>query len=68
MGGNAFKTVTRRYERGEYFNLQQRVLNEFSVLFPKTEIATIPTYYQKDSFGDMDFVMETDSPHYRSFV
>ena len=63
MGGNALKhTVTRRYDADEYFETIKRVISE--MVFPTAidsfrRINVLPAYRNKESFGDMDVLIET---------
>jgi hypothetical protein len=58
MGGNIFQN-TRRYSKNEYQKLESIVLEKLSSIFPR--IANIPYYRSKDSFGDMDILVEKNS-------
>lgn len=59
MGGNALKKViTRRYEREEYFTLEQEVLAKVKSILPNCGVEAIQAYHDKPSFGDMDIVIE----------
>lgn len=61
MGGNALKnTFTRRYEKGEYFILVNEVLSALKILFPNVRAEVIKAYGRKESFGDMDVLIESD--------
>ena len=62
MGGNALKHCnTRRYERGEYLELEQQVLAKLRALFPGCRLEAIRAYRSKPSFGDMDLLLATDA-------
>ena len=64
MGGNALKqTETRRYQRDEYLALEAEVLNRLRTDFPNRRIEAIRAYREKDSFGDMDVLLESDDLH-----
>ena len=64
MGGNALKnTETRRYQRDEYLLLEAEVLNKLRQDFPGRRIEAIRAYREKDSFGDMDVLLENDNIH-----
>lgn len=64
MGGNALKnTQTRRYEAAEYYELENEVLAKLREAFPGRIITSIPAYAGKESFGDMDILMESDNLH-----
>ncbi|MFF2532194.1 hypothetical protein ACFVS2_25125 [Brevibacillus sp. NPDC058079] len=61
MGGNALKnTFTRRYEKVEYFVLVEEVLLALKNLFPNIRTEVIKAYGGKESFGDMDVLIELD--------
>lgn len=58
MGGNAIKNViTRRYQSQEYYELETEVHNMLGIAFPLSTFRTIPSYKNKQSFGDMDIVV-----------
>lgn len=62
MGGNALKNVeTRRYMRDEYLVLEKEVLDILREDFPGRRVAAIQAYREKDSFGDMDILLESDN-------
>jgi hypothetical protein len=59
VGGNALKnTKTRRYNRDEYLVLEADVIEMFKNAFPKSRIEAIKAYRTKESFGDMDILIE----------
>jgi len=59
MGGNALKkTFTRRYMAGEYFFLENEVVGNLVSAYPELRVSTIPAYADKESFGDMDVMIE----------
>lgn len=62
MGGNALKNVvTRRYERDEYFFLEELVMKKLRDHYsPEKRIVPIRAYNNKESFGDMDILIEGD--------
>lgn len=60
MGGNALKTTTGRLAKEDYYPLEKTVIAKLSVAFPDRRINAIPTYRSKESFGDMDIVIESD--------
>lgn len=61
MGGNALKkTTTRRYEAIEYFDLCDELRTHLAYLFPQCFHEVIKAYRDKESFGDMDVVIESD--------
>lgn len=60
MGGNALdKSVvqTRRFQREEYFDLVNRLLPKLKELL-QTECVVLEAFGQKDSFGDMDVLVQ----------
>lgn len=60
MGGNALKnTTTRRYEAKEYHELEREVVSDLSELFPFCKILPIKAYKNKESFGDMDILIDS---------
>ncbi len=64
MGGNALKQVeTRRYQRDEYLALEAEVLGILRADFPGRRVAAIQAYREKESFGDMDVLLESDNLH-----
>lgn len=63
MGGNALKnTTTRRYSRAEYLALREEIINKLQnhPTFAGRKIRDILAYQDKDSFGDMDLLIESD--------
>lgn len=61
MGGNALKHCTRRYQKEEFIQLTDKVKDDLMSLFPNTRVELIPYYTSKDSFGDADFLVESDN-------
>lgn len=64
MGGSALKIAkTRRYNRDEYFALYEHdVLPRLSMLInTNARIALLPAYESKETFGDMDILIEKGS-------
>ena len=62
MGGNCLKNVvTRRYSSEEYWKVVAYVLEFLRKDFPNRKINNVPTYSQKDSWGDLDVLMESDN-------
>lgn len=60
MGGNALKnTITRRYNKDEYYKLEKKMIETLSKKFDKAQ-STI-CYKEKDSFGDMDILVLSDN-------
>jgi hypothetical protein len=62
VGGNALKNCkTRRYNADEYRKLVGEVLTKLIyALNCCSEVTDVPAYYSKDSFGDMDLLLESD--------
>ncbi|CAH7425651.1 conserved hypothetical protein [Vibrio chagasii] len=59
MGGNALKqTKVRRYELDEYKAFTEGVIKDLSGLLPLSRISEVKPYSSKDSFGDLDIVIE----------
>lgn len=58
MGGNAIQNV-RRYEAVEYFPLVDDVLGKLRSLFPGHRVEVLKAFRQKESFGDMDVLLES---------
>lgn len=61
MGGNALSVYTRRYSADEYYELEKEVLGILRRHFPDRRVETLPAYRQKESFGDMDVLFESDN-------
>ena len=60
MGGNALKNcTTRRYQVEEYFKLLEEVSQKFAEHFGKN-IWPLAAYRSKESFGDMDILIESE--------
>ncbi|MDO9177130.1 MAG: hypothetical protein Q7U16_02210 [Agitococcus sp.] len=63
MGGNALKNcVTRRYPAQEYYPLEASVLMRLKEAFPNKRIVPIKAYRNKETFGDMDILLESPIP------
>jgi len=62
MGGNALSVATRRYEKKEFFELVPEVTRKLEEIFPQVHVTT--TYKNKDSFGDMDILVESGSVNF----
>lgn len=62
MGGNALKNIyTRRYNKDEYFQLMEEVIGNLNNILPNRKVDVIPAYSGKESFGDMDVLIESDN-------
>ena len=67
MGGNVFTGKTRRYDKDEYFAIEAEVLSILSGAFteealeaPRADwIQPLKAYRSKESFGDMDIVVNS---------
>jgi len=63
MGGNALKnTVTRRYQADEYHALEAAVLIKLRTAYPGARVMPLQAYRLKESFGDMDVLIDTPVP------
>lgn len=61
MGGNALKNcLTVRLDRSQYIDLEKDVLNKLKQKF--SNVRTLPYYFEKESFGDMDLIVEKPKP------
>jgi hypothetical protein len=61
MGGNATKHVgTTRKDRTEYFRIAEFVTSTLRDLFPSRRIKVIQAYFLKESFGDIDILIESN--------
>jgi hypothetical protein len=61
MGGNALKnTETGRLSSSEYFEVAKTVSEIIAFKLPKSRVAVIPAYANKESFGDLDIMVSTD--------
>lgn len=61
MGGNALNGVreTRRYQAAEYFELMPDVIARArSIVGVGANVAVVPAYRAKESFGDMDVLVD----------
>lgn len=63
MGGNALKnTTTRRYSRTEYEALREIIIGKMATdpVFAGRKVMDVLSYQGKESFGDMDLLVESD--------
>lgn len=66
MGGNALKeTHTRRYDKAEFFQLwENKIKPALKALFPEARFQLTTAYGAKETFGDMDIMIDGDAiPH-----
>ena len=68
MGGNALKNITtRRYQKDEYVKIRDKTMSLLKQhpLFQGRRLEEIPSYAKKDTFGDIDILIESDGlgPH-----
>jgi len=64
MGGNAIKNAIRLNAK-DYFKLSKEMTTRISNIFPDSRIRLLPAYKNKDSFGDMDLLVESNGlPEY----
>ena len=61
MGGNALKHCTRRYSANEFQCASVRLLVFLDSLFPTAKKHILQAYRSKESFGDMDVLLESDN-------
>lgn len=62
MGGNALKHCTGRITREEYFEYSTEVIEFLELIFQQKHIAAIPKVLnKKESFGDIDIIVESDN-------
>lgn len=59
MGGNAIKNI-KRYSKDDYLVLEKDVINKLKQKF--SNVKNIPFYSEKESFGDMDLIIEKPKP------
>jgi hypothetical protein len=60
MGGNALKKcITRRYSHKEYVALASLITYQLKNLFPDCRFEIIKAYHEKESFGDMDIIIDS---------
>lgn len=60
MGGNALTVFTRRYNKQEYLELQLYLANKLRDAY--NFVVTIPSYTNKDSYGDLDLLVTKPKP------
>ena len=59
MGGNALNnTKTRRYSANEYYAITDTIMEKFKAEFPDLRMQDVKAYRSKESFGDLDIVIE----------
>lgn len=57
MGGNALKLETVRLEKKYYDHVAAGTAEVLQTAFPKAKVAVIPSYGEKESFGDLDVLI-----------
>jgi len=63
MGGNAMAPFgARRYSRQEYLEARREIGQLLKQYFPLRDFLEIPSYHNKESFGDMDLLTVTLQP------
>ena len=61
MGGNALTPgLTRRFLKEEYEAVRVEIESILSIAFPGCRYSTIRSYAQKESFGDIDILLESN--------
>lgn len=61
MGGNALKAVnTKRLDKEQFDKCTNEVISFLNKEFPTAEIAAIPAYETKTSFGDLDVMISSE--------
>lgn len=60
MGGLALAHCTRRFEAGEYYEVADKALQILETLYPCAKVRVIKAYRDKESFGDLDILLESD--------
>lgn len=61
MGGNALKnTKTRRLNKQDFSDTQSIVIEKLQSFFPSARIESIPAYFDKKTFGDLDILISAD--------
>lgn len=62
MGGKALKFAnTRRYIKDEYLAIADDVSRQFNILFPQCTNTVIPSFFNKQDFGDLDILITSDN-------
>lgn len=71
MGGNIFKN-TRRYSKCEYENIESEVVLKLttSMHMSDSDVSPLKYYKNKDSFGDLDVIINSDNlpPNWKQIV
>lgn len=69
MGGHALKHYnTRRINRQEYDELEEKIQFHIDFLFDSGSFRPIRFYHSKPDFGDMDFVLITDRTNWKDRI
>lgn len=69
MGGSALSFETRRVKRDEYdmiVDTIKRIIKRSGI--DVSQISDIPFYREKESFGDIDFLIVSDEPNRRDWI
>lgn len=61
MGGNALSTPSVRLDKQTYTSVLQRSKAAFNLLYPNLRCEEIKSFSEKDSFGDLDLLVEASS-------
>lgn len=62
MGGNALTSgLTRRYCSDEFYLLAEEIVGKLNEDFPNSRCEVLKAYRNKETFGDMDIIIESDN-------
>lgn len=61
MGGNALKNCTGRFDLNIYYMYSGVILDLLKKKFGDIRIEVVKSYHSKDSFGDLDILIESDT-------
>lgn len=64
MGGNNLSVTSVRLNREEYERVTAEVVRKLRAEFPKTRIQDIKAYREKQSFGDLDILVESTTRYH----
>ncbi|MFB6215270.1 MAG: hypothetical protein ABEI54_05295, partial [Candidatus Bipolaricaulia bacterium] len=62
MGGNALTVETRRVDRQEYADIQDRLIKYLACQLGYQDVRPIPHVHNKTSFGDLDLLVSKPKP------